>query len=55
MVVVGKPGLYHFLGQLVTVPESGEVEVEEKMADAMKAAGFKGKPGRKASEEKALE
>lgn len=55
MVVVGEPGLYHFAGQLVTVPASGEVDVDEKTGEAMKAAGFKGKPGRKPNEDKALD
>jgi hypothetical protein len=53
MVVVGTPGLYHFAGALVTVPASGEVDVDEKTAEAMKAVGFKGKPGRKPADDKA--
>lgn len=52
MVVVGKPGLYHFEGELIKVPESGEVDVDDKVAEAMKIAGFKGKRGRPASEDK---
>lgn len=57
MVVVGTPGLYHFAGQLVRVPERGEVDVDEALADAMKKSGnFKGKAGRKpTAEEKAPE
>ena len=41
MVLVGKSGLYHFLGRIIEVPENGEVEVNEKsLIEAMKAAGF---------------
>lgn len=50
MVVVGKPGLYHFAGVLVTVPASGEVDVDEKVAEEMKTRGFKGKAARAAKE-----
>lgn len=42
MVLVGTPGLYHFAGSLVEVPENGEVTVEEEsVAKAMQASGFK--------------
>lgn len=41
MVLVGKPGLYHFLGRIIEVPWNGEVEVTDKpLIEAMKAAGF---------------
>ena len=50
MVVVGNPGLYHFAGELVLVPASGEVNVPDKVAEEMKARGFKGKPGKPAKE-----
>ena len=41
MVLVGKSGLYHFLGRIIEVPWNGEVEVTEKpLIEAMKAAGF---------------
>ena len=30
MVLVGKSGLYHFLGRIIEVPWNGEVEVTEK-------------------------
>ena len=55
MVVVGIPGFYHFLGTLVEVPESGEVDVDDKVGEAMKASGFRGKQGRPASKDKAPE
>lgn len=51
MVLVGEPGLYYFQGVIVDVPESGEVDVEDKVAEAMKIAGFKVKRGRPASED----
>jgi|GEM_PF-3229018 len=50
MVVVGKPGLYHFAGVLVTVPASGEVDVPDKVAEEMKSRGFKGKAGKPSKE-----
>lgn len=41
MVLVGKSGLYHFLGRIIEAPKNGEVEVNEKpLIEAMKAAGF---------------
>lgn len=55
MVVVGIPGFYHFLGTLVEVPESGEVDADDKVGEAMKASGFRGKQGRPASKDKAPE
>ena len=55
MVVVGTPGLYHFLGTLVEVPESGEVDVDDKVGEAMKSSGFKGKQGRPSGKDKAPE
>lgn len=36
MVVVGTPGLYHFLGVLVQVPECGEADVDDKVGEVMK-------------------
>lgn len=55
MVVVGTPGLYHFLGALVQVPECGEVDVDDKVGEVMKSNGFKGKQGRPAGKDKAPE
>ena len=55
MVLVGDPGLYHFCGELVLVPASGEVEVSEDKVDAMKSAGFKAVQVRQSKKDKAPE